>query len=172
MTTLFYVSAIIAVISALMAITRASAMHALVYLVVLFLAIASIFLTLGAPFVAVLQIVVYAGAIIVLFVFAVMMLDQGREAQHHERGLIRGKIWIVPVILASILLVQLRVALFDHSAIRNPQSAMVVGPKLVGISLFTHYLIGVELASFMLLAGLVAAFHYGLFSNREEQDDG
>jgi len=79
LSTLFYISSIIAIIATIMVITRYTPIHALLYLVVSFLAIAMIFLSLGAPFVSVLEVIVYAGAIIVLFIFVVMMLNLGTD---------------------------------------------------------------------------------------------
>lgn len=165
MNVLFYVSGAVAVIAALMVVTRSSAMHALVNLVVSFLAIACVFWTLGAPFAAVLQIVVYAGAILVLFLFAVMILNLGREAEQNRGGL---AIWIVPVVLALVLLGSFFSAV--SSGARAPSGA-AVGPAAVGMSLFTTYAIGVEIASFLLLAGLVAAFHFGVIPGRLEARD-
>jgi NADH-quinone oxidoreductase subunit J len=159
MSTLFYVSGAIAVISALLVIVQTSAMRALISLIVLLLAIASVFFTLGAPFAAVLQIIIYAGAIIVLFVFAVMILNLGREAEVREQGWLASVLWVLPVFLAGALLLQFVVTLMHRE---TTHAALVVPPKAVGISLFTDYLIGVELASILLLAALVAAFHYGL----------
>lgn len=169
MTYLFYSSAGIAIISALMVLTRANAMHALLYLVLMFLSIASIFWTLGAPFAAVLEIVVYAGAIMVLFVFVVMMLNLGHEVRRQERSTMNVAVWVLPVALAAILLAQFVISLVGS---QPATAAAMVPPKPVGISLFTTYLIGVELASLLLLAGLVAAFHYGVvYTWLEDEDD-
>ena len=71
-----------------MVITRYHPIHALLYLVVSFLAMAMIFLSLGAPFVAVLEVIIYAGAIMVLFIFVVMMLNLGKETAMQEKNLI------------------------------------------------------------------------------------
>ena len=83
---LFYVSGSIAVVASLFVVTNKNAVHALLYLVVSLLALAMCFYLLGAPFAAALQIIVYAGAIMVLFVFAVMIFninqsDIDRESQ-------------------------------------------------------------------------------------------
>ena len=60
-------------------------MHALLYLIVSLLAVAVVFFTLGAPFVAALEVIIYAGAIMVLFVFVVMMLNLGQDAERTKR---------------------------------------------------------------------------------------
>jgi NADH-quinone oxidoreductase subunit J len=166
---LFYISGAVSLIGALMVITRRNAMHALVNLIVTFLAIACSFWTLGAPFAAALQIVVYAGAIMVLFVFAVMILNLSPEAG--ARGSLVA--WIVPIALALVLLVEIAVVLIGAPGVlRQAQHAQVaVGPAAVGESLFTVYALGVEIASVLLLAGLVAAFHYGVIPSRLGGDD-
>jgi NADH:ubiquinone oxidoreductase subunit 6 (subunit J) len=82
---LFYISSFIAIVSTIMVITRYHPVHALLYLVVSFLAIAMIFLSLGAPFVAVLEIILYAGAIVVLVIFVVMMLNLGTDTASQEK---------------------------------------------------------------------------------------
>ncbi len=168
MTILFYVSAVIALISAVAVVTRVNAMHALLYLALMFISLASVLWTLGAPFAAVLEIVVYAGAIMVLFVFVVMMLNLGKRAEDIERSWLSPSVWGLPLILALGLFV-----IFIISAVQleGPPEGTYVGPKPVGISMFPTYLIGVELASLMLIAGLVAAFHYGVVFTPLEEDD-
>lgn len=168
MNVLFYVSGAVAVISALMVVTRGSAMHALVNLVVAFLAIACAFWTLGASFAAALQILVYAGAIMVLFVFAVMILNIGREQESMQHEAKNWLIWLVPVVLTGALLVEFLIAVSSGQA---AASRAIVGPSAVGISLFSTYAIGVEIASVLLLAGLVAAFHYGIVPGRRGNQD-
>lgn len=168
MSALFYVSGAIAVISAVMLITRANAMHAALYLLLLLVSVASVFYTLGAPFAAALQLLVYAGAILVLFVFVVMILDLGRDSEQRERRRMGWKTWVVPAALGAVLLAQFAVAL---GSVKELASARYVGPKHVGISLYTDYLVGVELASLLLIAGLVAAFHIGFRAAGPEAAD-
>src|SRR5574338_1657835 len=100
MLTIFYISAVVAVVSTLMVITRKDAVHALLYLIVSLLAISIIFFVLGAPFIAALEVIIYAGAIMVLFIFVVMMLNLGKESTDRERQWQRGSMWIGPSILA------------------------------------------------------------------------
>jgi NADH-quinone oxidoreductase subunit J len=158
MTLLFYICAVVAVAATIMVITRLNAVHALLYLIVSLLAVALVFFTLGAPFVAALEVVVYAGAIMVLFVFAMMMLNLGRRTTEQERRWLQPRAWLGPGILAAILLAELAYVFFGPA--RAPEAAPV-GPKEVGMLLFGPYLLGVELASLLLLAGLVGAYHLG-----------
>ena len=157
MNTLFYVAALVAIIATGLAITRANAVHALLYLIVSLFAVALIFFTLGAPFVAALEVIVYAGAILVLFVFAVMILGLGPESIAQERQWLRPTIWIGPAILALILIGEL---IYVIASGAHPTGGEV-GPHAVGMALFGPYALAVELGSMLLLAGLIGAYHLG-----------
>ena len=159
MITLFYLAGILAIVATLLAVTQRHAVHALLYLIVSLLAVAVEFFVLGAPFIAALEIMIYAGAIMVLFVFVVMMLNIGEHAMEVERGSLKPRNWLGPALLALVLLAEL---VYCTAATRGtPSLTGVVGPKLVGEALFGNYWIGVELASLLLMAGLVGAFHLG-----------
>jgi NADH-quinone oxidoreductase subunit J len=88
-----------------------------------------------------------------------MMLNVAEHAMEVERKWLRPASWFGPSVLASILLGEL--AYSAMSAISMPSSATAVGPKQVGVALYGTYWIGVELASLLLMAGLVGAFHLG-----------
>lgn len=155
---LFYVAATIALLATGLALTRANAAHALIYLIVSLLAVAVVFFLVGAPFAAALEIVIYAGAIMVLFVFVIMMLNVGEEGIARERVWLSGRNWIVPGILAALLLLELMLALRHAPA---TTSGIAVTPKEVGLALFGPYVLAVEIASMLLLAALVGAYHLG-----------
>lgn len=158
----FYISAAVAVVSTVLAISRLDPVHALLYLIVSLLAVAMVFLALGAPFVAALEVIVYAGAIMVLFVFVVMMLNLGARTREQERRWLRPGMWTVPAILAAILAGELICVCFVGWTRRAAVGAgRVVGPREVGLALYGPYVLGVELASILLLAGLVGAYHLG-----------
>ncbi len=167
---LFYIAATIALISTFMVLTRFNAAHALIYLIISLLSAAVIFYVVGAHFAAVLEILVYAGAIMVLFVFVVMMLNLGQRGIDQEHEWLNVKMWIVPSILSAILLVEIIYVLSGGSVLL---SGAGVGPKAVGMSLFGPYVLAVEIASMLLLAGLVGAYQLGrryLEENREEDN--
>ena len=103
MTLIFHIAAAVAVIATVLVITRTNAVHALLYLIVSLLSVALVFYALGAPFVAVLEVIVYAGAIMVLFLFAIMILNLGPQASEQERQWLKPGIWRGPAILAAIL---------------------------------------------------------------------
>src|SRR2546423_8558544 len=157
MPTLFYIASVVAVIATLMAITRYQPIHALLYLVVSFLAVAMIFLSLGAPFVAALEIILYAGAIIVLLIFVVMMLNLGSETAIQEKQWLQFKTWIGPSILCLVLLAELIILLVRSKGVEMPVS--VVPVRNVSLSLYREYVIAVELAGFLLMAGVLSACH-------------
>jgi NADH-quinone oxidoreductase subunit J len=159
MNILFYISAIIAVVSTFMVITRTNTVHALLYLIVSLLAVAMIFFVLGAPFVAALEVIIYAGAIMVLFVFVIMMLNLGGAHAKEEARLLSPGIWRGPAILCAILGAEL---IYQFTMEQARISAVAeVTPKQVGMALLGPYVLGVELASMLLLAGLVGAYHLG-----------
>src|SRR6185312_8825940 len=103
----FYVAAAIAILSTVLTITRLNAVHALLYLVVSLLAVAIVFYVLGAPFVAALEVIIYAGAIMVLFIFVMMMLNLGERATQMERSWVKPGAWVGPAVLAAVLLIEL-----------------------------------------------------------------
>jgi len=107
MNVVFYISAAVAVASTVMVITRLNAVHALLYLIVSLLAVAVVFFVLGAPFVAALEVIIYAGAIMVMFVFVIMMLNLGPHATREEKAMLSPGIWIGPGILGLILAAEL-----------------------------------------------------------------
>ena len=156
MNVLFYGSAIIAILATLMVITRTNVVHALLYFIVSLLSIAVIFYTLGAPFAAALEVIVYAGAIMVMFLFVVMMLNLGQVTQDQERAWLTPSIWIGPSLMAIPLLIEVIYAINMTDA---EMATTVVSGKDVGTALFGPYVLAVELASMLLLAGLVGAFH-------------
>jgi NADH-quinone oxidoreductase subunit J len=154
----FYASAAIAVFATVMTITNLNPVHALLYLIVSLLAVAVIFFIFGAPFAAVLEVIVYAGAIMVLFVFVVMMLNLGEQVVEQERAWLTPRVWAGPAALSLALLVQLLLLMSGGEL--HPIGTEVTA-KQVGIALYGPYLLAVELASMLLLGALVAAYHLG-----------
>jgi len=155
---LFYIASVIALSATGLALTRSNAAHALIYLIVSLLAVAVLFFLMGAPFAAALEIVIYAGAIMVLFVFVIMMLNLGQEGEERERQWLSPRFWVVPGIMTALLLLELLLALRGSEALT---SGFAVSPKEVGLALFGPYVLAVEIASMLLLAGLVGAYHLG-----------
>ena len=156
--TLFYITSAVAVFATVMMITRLNAVHGLLYLILSLLAVGVLFFLLGAYFAAVLEVIIYAGAIMVLFVFVIMMLNQGQKTLEQERVWLQPGIWIGPSLLALILFVEMLVIVVSGG---SAEIGYAVSAKQVGIALYGPYLLAVELASMLLLAGLVGAYHLG-----------
>ncbi|MGY5956158.1 NADH-quinone oxidoreductase subunit J [Kosakonia sp. BK9b] len=155
----FYICGLVAILTTVRVITHTNPVHALLYLIVSLLAIAGVFFSLGAYFAGALEIIVYAGAIMVLFVFVVMMLNLGNSVVEQERNWLSPQIWVGPALLSAVLLVVMIYAILGV----NDQGidGTAINAKEVGITLFGPYVLAVELASMLLLAGLVVAFHVG-----------
>src|SRR6476620_11264108 len=102
----FYIASAVAVLSTIMVITRYNMVHALIYLIISFLAIAIVLFVLGAPFIAALEIIIYAGAIVVLIIFVIMMLNLRDETVQQEKNWLTKDIFIFPAVLSGILLAE------------------------------------------------------------------
>ncbi|MBX5438453.1 MAG: NADH-quinone oxidoreductase subunit J [Thermoflavifilum sp.] len=162
MNIIFYISAIIAVYCTLKAVLNKHAVHALLYLIVSLLAVAVIFFILGAPFLAALEVIIYAGAIMVLFVFVVMMLNRGEAAVQQEKAWLQFRTWIWPAVFVLLLFAEWLYILFHPSIGAGPAvQPQAISPQQVGEALFTRYLLGVEMAAMLLMAGIIGAYHIG-----------
>ncbi len=159
----FYLLAIVAILASLRVITRTNPVHALLNMIVTLLALSGIFFALGAPFAGALEIIVYAGAIMVLFVFVVMMLNLGTQSTLEEESWLSSSAWAVPAGLAFIVGLTLFSLIGMKHGFEGIMPAFIgvepVTAKMIGAKLFTEYLLLVEIAGFLLLAGLVAAYH-------------
>ena len=159
----FYLMALVAIVSTIRVVTNANPVHALLSLIVSLLAVAGMFMIVGAPFAGALEIIVYAGAIMVLFVFVVMMLNLGENTVEQERKWLSSDAWAYPALMSFLMgLVLVWTLTSDYNTFAAPlMGTEVINTKEVGIALFTQYLLLVEVAAMLLLAALVAAFHLG-----------
>ncbi len=154
----FYLAAAIALISTILAISGRNAIHSLLNLIISLLSVSVIFYLLEAPFIAALEVIIYAGAIMVLFIFVTMMLNVGIERKMEKKWL-NPRMWIVPSVLAAILLIDFILAIRNFN-ISAPADKTIM-TKQVGISLFSTYLLAVEIAGILLMAGVIGAYHLG-----------
>jgi NADH-quinone oxidoreductase subunit J len=155
-----YLEATVAVLATVLAISNYNPLHALLYLIVSLLAVAMVFFSLGAPFAGILEVIVYAGAIMVLFVFVVMLLNLGKATVDQERRWLLPRTWIGPGILSLALLIELARALV-HRVDDISMAVQTIAAREVGVALYGPYLLAVELASMLLLAALATALHLG-----------
>lgn len=162
----FYIAAAVALAATVAVVVNRNTVHALLFLVVSLFAVAVLFYIVGAPLAAALEVIIYAGAIMVLFVFVIMILNLG-EAAGQERRWLRPRVWIGPAILAGILLAELIWLLAAHGGAAALRAE--VPPKAVGIALFGPYVLAVELASMLLLGALVGALHLGQKADQRER---
>jgi NADH-quinone oxidoreductase subunit J len=154
----------LALIAAAVSVTRRDAVHALLYLLATLLALSAAFFALGANFAAVLQILIYAGAIVVVFVFVVMAVDASPAARSRgASGLARG--WPGAASIAALVAAPFLLGL---GAIA-PGAAVPVSAQAVGRLLFGPWALAVELASFLLLAGLIGVRHLGRRDRQERR---
>ncbi|WP_145106975.1 NADH-quinone oxidoreductase subunit J family protein [Cereibacter sediminicola] len=152
----------VALACAILAVTRPSVVHALIWLVAALLSLAGCFFAVGAGFAGAVQILIYAGAIVAVFVFVVMTADASPEALARERArLAQG--WRRPA--AAVGLVALPLALGLLAGGTSPAAAPDSGLSL-GAILFGPWAVAVEVASGLLLAALMGARHLG--RRREE----
>ena len=154
----FYLLSAVGIVSALLVVTRRNPVISALYLILNFFCLSGLYLTLHAQFIAIIQILVYAGAIMVLFVFVIMLLNLG-----DERKLIDGLSWkkVVAAGLAFALLMELIYVLgvlgSSYTPI-NPQRATEIGTaEFVGSQLFTKFLFPFEVTSLILTAAIVGA---------------
>lgn len=153
----FYISASIAVLATVLAITRKKAVHGLLYTVVSFLSVAVTFLILGAPFAAALEVITYAGAIMIMVLFVIMTLTPEVKNTGIKDPESFKRPWIVPILLVLVLLGEFVYIVVAGSG--PDLSGTQISPKQVGIALFAEYALGTELATMLLLAGLAGAYH-------------
>ncbi len=164
MLVLFIIASDVALAATVLAVTTRVTLHALLYLAISLVAVAVVFWTLGAPFIAALEVIIYAGAIVVLFLFAVMLLAPG-ETRRVEAGRLWRRSWAGPAVLGLVLLAEIAVIVFT-----SPEGSLqgrTISPRGVGLAMMGPYALGIELASMLLLVALIGVQHLG----RGEQGD-
>ncbi len=158
----FYGAAGLALMSALLMITRRNAVHSALWLVTCFVSIAVLYVLLNAPFLAAVQVIVYAGAIMVLFLFVVMLIDSGDTAENRVGPGVWRRIvgWMAAVVLfVQVLLVigQVRLAAEAKGAVTQAVVSRVGSTELVGTFLFSQYVYPFEAISILLLSAIIGA---------------
>lgn len=152
---LFYFLSFLAVLSALLVVSAKNPVHSVLYLILTFFAIAGHYILLNAQFLAVVHIIVYAGAIMVLFLFTIMLLNLNKDTEPQKSNYIK-----FAGMLAGGLLLLVLVAGFKEV---GSTTAMVVKDNSIGLVenlgkvLFRDFLLPFEVASLLLLAAMVGA---------------
>jgi NADH-quinone oxidoreductase subunit J len=157
---IFCASALVAVVASILMVTRRNPIHSALWLIVTFFSLAILYLTLNAQFIAVAQVIVYAGAIMMLIVFVIMLihLERGPELAGRTSG---GK--IIGAFITIILFLEIVAAFlsFKVTGVKgsfSPQLLAAAGDvKSVGTVLYGKYMFPFEIASILLLIGIVGA---------------
>jgi NADH-quinone oxidoreductase subunit J len=151
---LFYFLSFVAILSALLMVTSKNPVHSVLYLVVTFFSIAGHYFLLNAQFLGVVHIIVYAGAIMVLFLYVIMMLNLNEQAEPFKSNAQKFAGVISSGLLGLVLIATMRTAEIKTVANANPEIGYVTN---LGKTLFNEYLLPFELASILLLAAMVGA---------------
>lgn len=161
----FYIASALSIFATVMVITRLNAVHALLYLIVSLLAVSVLFFLLGAPFIAAFEVIIYAGAIMVLFVFVIMMLNLGNASRMKEKEWFSMKSWMLPGIMSAILLIEIIYVLVN--SVDEAEGLSTIDPTEIGLALFGTYVLAVELAAMVLMAAIIGAYHIGKVNKNE-----
>ncbi|MBI5588349.1 MAG: NADH-quinone oxidoreductase subunit J [Deltaproteobacteria bacterium] len=153
----FYIFALVAVVSAVLVVSVRNAVHSAFYLIICLLQVAALFILLRSPFLAAVQVFIYVGAVMVLFLFAVMVLDIGKEK---TKEFIHSQ-WLpaVGVIIALFVMIGYMIKRGKLSAslgIYN-EAALAKNTEVIGKTLFTQYIFPFEVVSLLLLVALIGA---------------
>ena len=160
---IFYVLGIVILAATGLAVTRRQPVHAVLYLIVAFLGTAALFFVLGAPLLAVFMVIIYAGAIMVLVLFVIMLFQRSP----HEIGLLPQ--WGPATVLGAVFLAVAVIMVFKDPGSGVVLQGAVAQPRDFGRFLFDRYWLAVEIVSILLLVALVAIIHLG--KRREAGDN-
>ena len=159
---IFYLLGIVILTATGLAVTRRQPIHAVLYLIVAFLSTAALFFLLGAPLLAAFMVIVYAGAIMVLVLFVIMLLQQSAW----EKGLLSE--WGPATLLGVVVLAVAVAMVFKDPGSKIVLQGAVAQPRDFGRFLFDRYWLAVEVVSILLLVALVAIVHLGKRRDTEE----
>jgi NADH-quinone oxidoreductase subunit J len=155
MSILFYIFAAITILAALNMVLQRTPVYSALSLIVVLCSLAVVYLLLGAEFMAVIQVIVYAGAIMVLFVFVIMLLNAGHEAPSHRSQIAK---WIGAPIIGAFLAEMLMIV-WDQfpSTSAAPPPALDGTPAAIGHLLFKNYVLPFEVTSILILVAVLGA---------------
>ena len=163
--TIFYILAILILGTTTLAVTRRNLVHAVIYLVFSFFGTAMLFYLFGAPLLAALEVIIYAGAIMVLFLFIIMMLRVDSRA---IAPLFPWRQWLPAALIALIYLAVGGVLVFTASDSATMLTAALAEPQVFGAYIFKRHWLSIEIVSLLLLVAAIGAVHLGA---RVEADD-
>ncbi len=151
----FFIASILSIFSSVMMVTRKNPVHSALWLVVTFISLAVLYFLLNATFIAISQVIVYAGAIMMLFLFVIMLIHLEKGPEEIGKMTVSR---IFAVVLTVLLFVEILVGVYFYRAWTVKPEPMPFGdPKTVGKLLYTKYLFPFEIASVLLLVGIIGA---------------
>ena len=155
----FYFLSVLAIFSALMVVISRNPVYSVLYLIVTFFAIAGHYFLLNSQFLAVVHIIVYAGAIMVLFLYVIMMLNLNRDTEPNKSNLVKGAAVITGCLLMLVLVVSLKGV--DHLPAHDRANNDVGLIKNLGTILYNQYMAPFEISSVLFLASMIGAVMLG-----------
>ena len=156
---LFYFLSFVALLCGLMVVFSKNPVHSVLYLVLTFFAIAGHYILLNAQFLAIVHIVVYAGAIMVLFLFVIMLLNLNHDTEPHKNMILKGAAVLAGGLLLMVLTGSLKGA--ENLTMHQPLNTQVGLIKNLGTVLFKDFLFPFEISSILLLGAMVGAVMIG-----------
>lgn len=157
---LFWLLSVVAIFSALMVITSKNPVYSVLWLIVTFFSISGHYILLNAQFLAIVNIIVYAGAIMVLFLFVIMLMNLNRETEPQKNRWLK----MAGAVAGGCLLLVL-VAALKETDIKQQQALVIEGGigliKNLGKELFTTYVVPFEISSILFLSAMVGAVVIG-----------
>jgi NADH-quinone oxidoreductase subunit J len=160
---LFYVFAVVAVVTSALVVGQRKPIYSVMLLIASFLALAGLYVLLDAPFLAVIQIIIYAGAIVVLFLFVVMLLNAPKEGSTHLEKTVTGPRRL-GVVLSVAFVAELGWALWAAWMVREPSPALpgmeaqnLASVRTIGQVLYTDYAFAFEVTSLLIVVAMVGA---------------
>ena len=153
----FYLISAVVIGATAIAITRRNLVHAVVYLIVSYFGTAMLFYLFGAPLLAALEIIIYAGAIMVLFLFVVMMI----KIESHEEVMFPLSQWLPAAVFGLIYLVVLIATVVETPGTQVSLSMLSATPRRFALYVFEHHWFSIEVISILLLLALIGALHLG-----------
>jgi NADH-quinone oxidoreductase subunit J len=159
----FYFLSFLAVLSAIMVVLSKNPVHSVLYLIITFFCIAGHYVLLNAQFLAAVHVIVYAGAIMVLFLYVIMLLNLNEETEPHKSSILKVTATICGGLLLVILVGSLR---GTESLIQGSDSHSIGLVKNLGKVMFSEFLLPFEVTSILLLAAMVGAVMLGKQEDR------
>jgi NADH-quinone oxidoreductase subunit J len=152
---IFVIVSLLAIVSSLLMITRRNTIHSALFMILAFVASALLYLLLGCQFLAMIQVIVYAGAVMMLVIFVIMMIDLSKE-EKIKMKVTRTKI---AGVIVSVLFMLMLILVMGFNSIKGKMGnvAAIGDAKTIGSLLFTKFLLPFEVASILLLAAMVGA---------------